>query len=55
MDAGISLDTRKYAELILCLLDIPVGNGKGNFIEDVHGMFALYTEFKNSAHFNRTL
>ncbi|KAJ3295031.1 Intraflagellar transport protein 46 [Borealophlyctis nickersoniae] len=60
--ADLEMPLSSYATLLAILLDIPVvpeekRNSKGppkpstNIVEALHVMFTLYSEFKNSAHF----
>ena len=46
----LHLSPSEYIDLICGVLDIPVYN---NRIQSLHVLFTLYSEFKNSQHFNQ--
>jgi len=48
--ADIDCELAEYIDLICSILDIPVYN---NRIQSLHVLFTLYSEFKNSQHFNQ--
>jgi len=49
--ADIDCELSEYIDLICSVLDIPVY--PGNRIQSLHVLFTLYSEFKNSQHFNQ--
>ncbi|XP_046853712.1 intraflagellar transport protein 46 homolog [Xenia sp. Carnegie-2017] len=48
--AELDVDLPQYVDLVCGLLDIPV---QKNRIHSLHVLFTLYSEFKNSQHFNQ--
>lgn len=53
----LDLNLKEMVELISILLDIPVYTNQEqhhkSYVESLHILFAVYAEFKNSAHFGK--
>jgi len=48
--AELECDLSQYADIVCAILDIPVHKSR---VQSLHVLFTLYSEFKNSQHFNQ--